>query len=75
MQLEVGQIVRFAPGSTALARVESVLPRVSPHAGQHGYGTHCLGGAVGFWSEDCTPATREDINEASASPFWTLGVL
>lgn len=73
MKLEPGQIVRYAPGPTALAQVTSVLPGVSPHAGQHGYGDHCLGGAIGFWSEDCTLATRDDINEAKASHFWALG--
>lgn len=66
MQLVPGQVVRCDAGPTGLALVKSVY-------GNHGYGEHCLGGGVGFWADDCTLATRADIERAKTSSFWALG--
>lgn len=62
-EFEIGQLVRYGYGSTAIMRIESV-------SGARYYGTQCMGGTVGRNRSELSPASSEDLKVWEACVGW-----
>jgi len=57
---EVGQVLRYDSGKTALFQVAKIYPGYGGAVARY-YGEHCLGGAHGAYHEQCSAASPADL--------------
>ena len=61
-KFSVGDVIRYSSGPTALMRVSNVSENHGGYEHRY-YGQQCLGGIVGAYESDCSPATEDDKKE------------
>ena len=67
----IGDMLRYGEGETALMVVKHVSPGHGGALARY-YGRQCMGGSVGAYHDQCTPATHADRDTWSEHNPMTL---
>lgn len=62
-KFEIGDIVRYCEGSTALMKVKNNTGYRCPTLGQRMYGIQFFGSSVGAYEEDCELVTTPELDQ------------
>lgn len=68
--MEIGDIVRFAAGPTALMRIDLISKNHDGRGIHRVYGTHCMGRSCGAYERDCTLATEDELEMWNKNAEW-----
>lgn len=62
-KFDVGKVVRYGPGSTALMRITAVSPDHGGPGDHFYHGTQYYGGIVSAYEDDCQEPTEQDLEQ------------